>query len=702
MLFADTYFYNARGTHMYNLQRTAAFRTAFLIRTLFYWLCLYYFELLLRISSMDTPFTLSLFRVLLTTLPLAITLAAVITLIPARVRRKWAIAIMGVLAFIVSSQVVYKHIFPVFWVIGSVENGAQAMTSFFGKMISAIVESTLWIELAALSLWATHKFEKKLRTPVAKRNHVLFVVAIATIANLFIWLTYIPAARDKNSALGDFYGRNSSINTLYERSGLFGALGIQAMGTLVEPAPDSSLDDIGNLPIESGNPSPTVAPTSTGTGGGTTPTVAPSPGKTEYNALDIDFQKLADESEDERLKQLNEYFAKCAPSEKNEYTGKFEGYNLIMLTAESFAPYAVSKELTPTLYKMIHEGFNFTNFYNPPWAVSTSDGEYVSCVGLLPKPDVWSFYRTGRDKMWLPYTMGRQFESLGIHPFAYHNNTYNYYHRDLSHPNMGYEYKGPGHGLDINDNIWPESDNEMIEKSIDDYIDMPRFHAYYMTVSGHMEYDWSANIMAQWHKDAVKDLPYSERCKAFVACNLELEKALTTLLAKLREKGIADKTLIVLSPDHYPYGLTNDEIAEFGQDVSNEIDLSRSSLIMYVDGMEPVQIDKPCTDLDIIPTISNLLGLKFDSRLLMGTDILSNSPALVCFDSRSFVTDKGRYLHSTEEFTPNEGETVDDSYVETVSKIVNAKFAASEAMLDLDYYRWLEPLLTGSEHPKEQ
>ena len=55
----------------------------------------------------------------------------------------------------------------------------------------------------------------------------------------------------------------------------------------------------------------------------------------------------------------------------------FEGCNLILITAESFSYLAIDPELTPTLYKLQTEGFNFTNFYTPYWDVSTSDGEYA-------------------------------------------------------------------------------------------------------------------------------------------------------------------------------------------------------------------------------------------------------------------------------------------------------------------------------------
>ena len=93
----------------------------------------------------------------------------------------------------------------------------------------------------------------------------------------------------------------------------------------------------------------------------------------EYNIMPIDFDKLISEENNEVIQNMHKYF-KSIPPRKNEYTGKYKGYNLIFITAEAFSTYAVRQDITPTLYKMVNEGYKFTNFYNPLWGVSTSDG----------------------------------------------------------------------------------------------------------------------------------------------------------------------------------------------------------------------------------------------------------------------------------------------------------------------------------------
>ena len=73
----------------------------------------------------------------------------------------------------------------------------------------------------------------------------------------------------------------------------------------------------------------------------------------------------------------------------------------VVFVAEAFSPMSISEDLTPTLYKMYNEGFQFTNFYTPVYYVSTSDGEYVSLTSLLPKDGTWSMSTSSKN--YLPF-----------------------------------------------------------------------------------------------------------------------------------------------------------------------------------------------------------------------------------------------------------------------------------------------------------
>ncbi|MDP3387537.1 MAG: LTA synthase family protein [Eubacteriales bacterium] len=404
----------------------------------------------------------------------------------------------------------------------------------------------------------------------------------------------------------------------------------------------------------------------------------------EFNIIPIDFQSLISDTADQSLINMHLYFSQVQPTEKNDHTGIFEGYNLILITAEAFSHYAIDETLTPTLYKMANEGFNFTNFYNPIWDVSTLDGEYVATTGLIPKSGIWSMYYSSYNEM--PYAMGNMLGSIGYKTMAYHNHHYTYYDRHVSHPNLGYTYKGLGNGLEVTP-TWPASDLEMMELSVDDYIGEEPFHAYYMTVSGHLRYTFAGNYIALKNREEVEHLTYSEGGRAYLATQIELDRALGYLLEKLDEKGLADKTLIVVSADHYPYGLDKKDLDELaGHEVEKNFELYKSGLIIYTKGMKPEMVERPVSSLDIIPTVMNLMGLEYDSRLLIGVDAFSEKEPLVIFLNKSFITDKGRYNSISDQFSPETNMENVEKYVEKIKQEIDRKFYYSARILDMDYY----------------
>jgi phosphoglycerol transferase MdoB-like AlkP superfamily enzyme len=405
--------------------------------------------------------------------------------------------------------------------------------------------------------------------------------------------------------------------------------------------------------------------------------------------LNTDFADLATTAADDDIADIHRWVSQREIAYTNSQTGRFEGYNLIFITAESYSHLAIDPDITPTLYKMQHEGISFTEFYNPLWGVSTSDGEYVAVTGLLPKPGVWSMYHSGKNSM--PFAMGNQLRDRGYLTLAYHNHTYDYYRRDISHPNLGYEYKGLGNGLDVA-KTWPESDLEMMEKTIDEYIDQEPFHAYYMTVSGHLQYNFNGNFIARKNQDLVDDLNLTEPARAYLATQIELDRAMEYLLQRLEQAGVDNRTLIVMSADHYPYGLDHEDIENLaGHQVDRNFELYRSSLIIYAPGMEPMTVSEPVSSLDIMPTLSNLLGLDYDSRLFMGRDIFSDQKPQVIFQNRSFITDQGRYNATDNTWEPISGSTTDDEYIIGQLNEIEEKFYYSKKILEEDYYSSLEP-----------
>ena len=102
--------------------------------------------------------------------------------------------------------------------------------------------------------------------------------------------------------------------------------------------------------------------------------------------------------------------------------------------------------------------------------------------------------------------------------------------------------------------------------------------------------------------------------------------------------------------------------------------------------MENVHVSKVGSQIDVIPTIYNLFGINYDSRLFIGSDILSITPGLAMFGNRSWVSDKGMYYTASQKFVPNDGEEIDEDYVKNMNQIVNNKITMSKLIIENNYY----------------
>ena len=640
----------------------------------------------------------------------------------------WIITLIVVIFF--SLQMVYGHIFTKFISLSSVVENAGDATEFWEQALHGIIDCipglifVLIIPIVALAIAIKKKF---ICTPAEGQNCLVYQGINLGVSVVFfiISVLVLPIGGKENFSAYDLYHNDFMLDLGIERLGvitgtrkdihnfLFGdteeidIVETENLSSLVikEPDPVTTAPEITPTAVIEPSPVPveddqTVKNDPTPTEITPSPSPTPTPVDTSPNVLNIDFEELAEEEKNSDIKAIHKYMSEQEPTKKNEYTGMFKDYNLIYLVCEGFSPWAVDEEVTPTLYKLTHEGFVFENFYTPIWYTSTSDGEYVALQGLLPY-NANSFKRSKNNS--LPMCFGWQFLKLGYTSRAYHAHTATYYGRNETHPNLGYEFKAKYAGLQITD-VWPESDLEMIQNSLPDYINDEHFHVYYMTVSGHMEYTFSGNTQATRNKEYVADLPYSSNAKAYIACNKELDKALEYLIDELEKAGIADKTVIAFSADHYPYGLEKQYIDEIaGHTVEKEFELYKNYGVIWSASMEePVIIDKPCSSLDLVPTISNLFGLEYDSRLLMGTDILSDSPALVIFSDKSFITDYCMYNVNNGKVTMLKDVELPEGYISSVTAIVKNKFNISKSILLNNYYKYIIDYIPGvvTERPK--
>lgn len=415
------------------------------------------------------------------------------------------------------------------------------------------------------------------------------------------------------------------------------------------------------------------------------------PEEPTYNELDLGLEELIAQTSDEGLKNVYEYIANKEPTNKNKYTGYFKDKNLIFILAEGFNSIAVDENLTPTLYKLVNSGFVFNNFYTPVF-LSTTGGEFQATTGLIPTQNILNLWKKNKPK--ISYALGNSFRKIGYTANAYHDWTYTYYSRHDTMKTLGFDsYMGIGNGLEkLMDGKWIPRDVDMMNVTTDFYTSEDKFVTYYVTVSGHAPYNYgSGNSTATRYKAETENLPYSTPVKAYLATQMELDRALETLINKLNEKGILDDTVIALVGDHYPYTLTIDQVNEVSDYTRDEVvEVNRSNFILWNSKMdEPVQVDKVGSQIDVLPTLLNLFGIEYDSRLMMGQDILSDNPGVAIFSNRSWVSDYGTYFSSGKEFVPKENVEIPEDYVSEINRSVANKFTMSQSFLKYNIYEKL-------------
>lgn len=407
-----------------------------------------------------------------------------------------------------------------------------------------------------------------------------------------------------------------------------------------------------------------------------------------YNILDIDFDNLVSNEKNKTLLNMHKYLKSDKGTLKNEYTGLFKDKNLIVITAESLNTIGIRADVTPTLYKLATEGFNFTNFYTPI-NLSTIGGEFQNLTGLFANlNDLNKYFRKGTN--YFPFGLGTTFKNSGYDVKAYHANDAYFQDRNVYLKNMGFNYfKAKNTGLEklMDCNKWPQSDEEMLNVTIPEYLNSDKFLTYYVSVSSHMPYSKNGNAIVNKNWSLVKNLDYSEEAKGYLASVIELDKAVSSLIKSLEENNKLDDTVIAIIPDHYPYSLSLNAINELSDYKRDDtIEVNHNTLIIWNTKTPGVTINKTASQLDFLPTIYNLFDVAYDSRLFMGKDILSSELGLVYFQNKSWVSDKGTYLASQAKFIPKEGVSVDDEYVDNINKTVANRMRLSKLIIENDYY----------------
>ena len=654
-----------------------------------------YVELLLHFWVSDRIVPGRLAAVLTFALAFGASLGFLASLLPAK-GEKWVTVILATLMAVLGLVEYFIHdAFQCFMPLISIITTGQDVATGYTNTVVSLVLRNLWrigLVLLPIGLFTVSKGTRR----SWKRSLVLFLAALILYGGGIGLVHWVDLDTAQLSSAANYDGTvksfGLSMGTLMDLSGgaAVGQTDVQ-FEIPQQTAPPASTEAATEAPQEGTVPDETTMPTE--------PPVVYNP-----HAFDLDFAALAAGEENKDIASLHTYLASLSPDKENELTGLFAGKNLILITAEAFSHKVVDPERTPALSRMMTEGIHFTDYYHPLWGCGTTGGEFANLMSLIPTGGTSVMMEVVQQDMFL--TMGRQLQNLGYSSSSFHNNDHTYYSRHQTHEKLGYDqFLAWGNGLEKQ--VKDRSDEEMIVATVEKFQDQQPFSLYYMTLSGHSPYNFGNSIAKKYAAD-VQDMEASDPIKAYLACNMSLEYAMQRIIARLEELGIADDTVIVISADHYPYGLSPSDtwggrgyIQELlGTTDWNEDNIrDRNGLIIWSGCLEDMDlvIDEPVSALDILPTLSNLFGLEYDSRLMVGRDVFSDSEAIAFWPlTYSWKTAKGYYNGSNGVFTPAEGMEVSQEYIDAVTAMVKNKCVFSRAVQQYDYYSIISALL----HPE--
>ena len=635
-------------------------------------------------------------------LPLALALALLFSCAAGAFRNRAAGRVLFALAALIptvfyTADAVYYLCFGSLFSVSMMGMGGQAMGDFMGPALITMRDNAGTLILFILPFVLLLVFFAVTRKSGKERVRVRPAIRLgALLAAVLLWfgtVALLPlGGKADHTAYGAYHSRFVDTDTASARIGALPNTIVEASTMLFGSADDSDIGsgDVSQLERETEEPGQDV------------PAFDTSP----HVDSSINFGTLSLLAKDKKTQALCQYFAGLKGTGRNRYTGMLEGYNLIYICAESFSTMCVDEEVTPTLYRLANGGIVCRNYYNS-FKNTTTNGEYAFLTGIWPDvsrdaamgSNVGSMAQSAKKAM--PMALGNVFNrSLAVSSLGYHNFKGSYYYRDRSLPNFGFTCKFMGSGMKFT-TAWPASDLEMMEQSVPDYVNSSEpFCAYYMTFSGHGTYsDENPMVVRNWSwvKEKAGDRGLSSYAMGYLAANRELDRAMEYLLGELEKAGQLEKTLIVIAGDHYPYYVSKqNRDALSGHEVDEDFEMYRSTLVMWTASMErePLYVDAPVCNVDILPTVLNLLGIDYDSRLYAGVDFLSDSEHMAVLYNKSFVTDKVMYNNATGEAvwltdTSRYTEQELNDYLESRIAAVKARYQASVGIGSTDFYRFV-------------
>ena len=430
------------------------------------YIVLIFFEAMFALISFDIYSKSEVLSILIYSLFSSFIMTILMTVGSEKTNKIFSYIIYFVLCFWFALEAIFKSFLQTFFSLDCFKLSDQAM-GFAGETIKVIVGNIHYLILFFLPFILLIIFRKKIDLNIKENKKYLYSYIILIPLSFLSYRLYINSTKDnKDISLYDLYYNTNNIPLSIQKMGVLSSTGLDIYRNIF-----GFEDKVIEVNYEEENNDEDLF-------------------VYEKNNLDLDL------SSNKLNKDIKEYIDNNPGTSKNKYTGMFENKNLIFVVAESFSEIGIDKDRTPTLYKLTNNGFIFDNFY-VPYYLSTIGGEFQSLTGLYPNYSTLTKWKSGKNSF--PYGLATTFKEKGYNTYAYHAHDGYFQNRYKYLKALGFDnFKACNMELDINCNMWPESDIEMIKATTNDYINSDKpFMTYYMTVSGHLDYTKESNSIVR-------------------------------------------------------------------------------------------------------------------------------------------------------------------------------------------------------------
>lgn len=388
--------------------------------------------------------------------------------------------------------------------------------------------------------------------------------------------------------------------------------------------------------------------------------------------------------------QITQLLNQKSEPTRSDFSGIFEGKNLLLIEAESLNNLAIDPELTPTLYRIKHNGLVVRGYNSPLLPGSTSDTEFMVNTSLLPSSNGKITFNTYANNAY-PVTLAKVFTENNYFSMASHNNYGIYYNRSEMLPALGYTFYD-ALGLNAYDNV-PDSDVIDHVKWI--MYEYENVFSFWVTYNGHQPYsmDTLSEDMLK-HYDLVNkrypNMPEPE--KIYFAKNMDLDRGLASLLKDYENNDLLDDLVIVIYGDHFPKGLFENKEDYRSMCENNGIEFENcftTPLIIWNNDSIMGYVDKVSSPLDVAPTIFDLFNLNYPYQLTLGYSVFD--PNYRGFNFNEFgviMTDDFTYDTARQTITHNW--TKPEEVFKLEAEALYAKLQLGSKIVETNYFNSLE------------